>query len=495
MVKQLNPAIVVLGAAAVLSVISISRWTSSYLEIITATTSSFSITSTNGAVQTIDVDLRRPNWTTPTTTSTTTTPTPIPTTTTTTIHPDRKNHTSRSNHSIISETRQSNYSSDNNINEIDENDNEWLSAMVKHQFQLWLLQEKHKNANKHSTTTAHFFGPYQHCALVFYGLPRAFRDLVLPSVIRNVLLPNAKYNCHLMGHYHALTHEPGGRSGSGGQLQPTDVLLLRDAARLVGRMVRDGTERKTYEPTIRFGHFTDKQFFHDCADFLNRSHHVKDDSGQHLLYFPWNVNSFVFPQTSDNIIRMMYGTRAAWQLLQQTQRELGVNYTRIAMLRDDVFFVTPLDILLTKNQTVDEHNRVAVVPNFANWPVNDRLIYGPANAVEIWANQRFNLIEDHVKKVQKEGLGIHSEIFLQRTIFPAIRTAGYTIDAADDLCFLRARADRSVWLNDCSKQDGGKRIPDNYTAQVVTETLQRNCNRSIFWGGEPDVIQLQCDWS
>ncbi len=113
--------------------------------------------------------------------------------------------------------------------------------------------------------------------------------------------------------------------------------------------------------------------------------------------------------------------------------------------------------------------------------------------MEIWANQRFNLIEDHVKEVQTEGLGIHSEIFLQRTIFPAIRTAGYTIDAADDLCFLRVRADRSVWLNDCSKQDDGKRIPDNYTAQVVAETLQRNCIRSIFWGGEPNVIQLKCD--
>ncbi len=343
MVKQSTPLFVVLGIVAVLSVISSSRSTQSYLEIIS---SPFSIPSNTAQT----VDLRQPNLTT----------------ITTTIHPDSKNQ-ARSNHSI-SERIKSNYSVNNN------NDDKWLSAMVQNQFQLWLRENNH--SAKNHPTTAHFFGPQEHCALVFYGLPRSFRDVVLPSVVRNVLLPNAKYDCHLMVHYHALTHEPGGRSGSGGSLQPEDVFLLEQAARLVGRLVREdrlAAERSHYEPTIRFGNFTEDQFFHDCAEFLNRSHHVKDDSGQHLLYFPWNVNSFVFPQTSDNIIRMMYGTRAAWQLLQQTQRELRVIYTRIAMLRDDVFFVTPLDILLTKNKTVDEHNRVAVVPNFANWPVNDRM--------------------------------------------------------------------------------------------------------------------------
>lgn len=214
-----------------------------------------------------------------------------------------------------------------------------------------------------------YFAENERCALLFYGLPRAFKALVLPSVIRQILIPNAPYDCHIFVHYHYLNQEPSGRSGHGGRVSPDEVFHLQDAARWVGAKVHG----PQYQPTIRFRNYTDEQLWHDRGDFLNKTRHVKDDSGENLLYFPWKVNSFIFPQTSDNIVRMWHGTHSVWQLMMDTANDLGITYKRVAMLRDDVVFVTPIDILLTGvNKTVDVDNHVAVVPNFARWPVNDR---------------------------------------------------------------------------------------------------------------------------
>ena len=39
----------------------------------------------------------------------------------------------------------------------------------------------------------------------------------------------------------------------------------------------------------------------------------------------------------------------------KTAQELRVNYTRVVVMRNDVFFVTPMDIRLTKNNTIDKN--------------------------------------------------------------------------------------------------------------------------------------------
>lgn len=122
------------------------------------------------------------------------------------------------------------------------------------------------------------------------------------------------------------------------------------------------------------------------------------------------------------------------------------------------------------------------------------MIYGPAGAVEIWGAKRFALIEDHVKKVQHEGLGIHSEIFLQRTIFPEIIKAGYDIEYEPNICFLRARADQTIWLRDCSN-DNSEYITEDQCERVVEETLQQQCKRENLTGGNSlsGVVHLNCN--
>lgn len=82
-----------------------------------------------------------------------------------------------------------------------------------------------------------------------------------------------------------------------------DVLLLKEAARLLefGR-----TDHIISQP-FGFKNYTDENLWHDRGDFLNQTRHVKYDSGEHLLYLPRNVSSFVFSETSDNIVRIIHG--------------------------------------------------------------------------------------------------------------------------------------------------------------------------------------------
>lgn len=102
------------------------------------------------------------------------------------------------------------------------------------------------------------------------------------------------------------------------------------------------------------------------------------------------------------------------------------------------------------------------------------------------------MIEDHVQAMKGTGLGIHSERFLNYTIFPAIRKLGIAVEEDPGLCFVRARADESLWINDCRR---GFRAVTERCAKVVEETLHRKCTFQPLVGKEvhKGVVQLTCD--
>ena len=80
------------------------------------------------------------------------------------------------------------------------------------------------------------------------------------------------------------------------------------------------------------------------------------------------------------------------------------------------------------------------------------MIIGPYKAAQVWTNQRFALMYHHVHHtIQKKepGFGIHDERFLFYTLLPKIRELGYKIYQDNNLCFLRARTDQTIWANDC----------------------------------------------
>jgi hypothetical protein len=83
------------------------------------------------------------------------------------------------------------------------------------------------------------------------------------------------------------------------------------------------------------------------------------------------------------------------------------------------------------------------------------MIYGPADAVKVWSAERFERMDGHVKWVAQTrdvGRGLHSERFVLNALFPNIKYLGVDIAEHDTLCFMRARADDSVWISDCGSR-------------------------------------------
>jgi hypothetical protein len=290
----------------------------------------------------------------------------------------------------------------------------------------------------------------QRCAINFFGLPRAFESLVLPSLVRNVLKPNAAYNCDYFVHFYYLKEEAAGRSGHGGAINPEAVYLLKDE---VLKLQKGGRI-----PTVKFTVTQEADFWKQYQPLLDKIHDTKDENGKYL-YFPWKARTYKHPVTVDNIIKMWHSIQESWNLMQQNALDKHVEYTQVAMLRADVLYMSPIDIY----EYSDSHQ--VVVPGFGRHPVSDRIVFGPASAVRVWATQRFPRLEQHVQFVQKNdaGWGLHSERFLNYTIFPGMRnalasakhTGKDVIVEHPTICFFRVRADETVWVSDC---DGTEQV-------------------------------------
>jgi hypothetical protein len=328
--------------------------------------------------------------------------------------------------------------------------------------------------------------PEERCAINLFGLPRAFQSLALPSIIQNVIRPNAAHNCDYFVHYFNLTQEAAGRSGKGGHLNTSEILLLEQH---VQREAPPGQRR----PEVVFLAEQEEDFWKKYEALINKTHDTRDSKGR-FLYFPWKARTYKYPVTVDNIIKMWHSIQSAWLLMERHATDDNVQYSRVAMLRADVMYTTSIDIYRLDNSPLsnaqnndnetnagglfDRENRFAVVPSFAKFPVNDRMIYGPHAAIKIWAAERFARLETHVQSILKEkpGYGMHSECFLSHTLFPAIRQAGIEIREHPHMCFFRVRADESVWVSDCV--DKSKTSAERTTEgkkKLVERLLGRQC--------------------
>ena len=119
----------------------------------------------------------------------------------------------------------------------------------------------------------------------------------------------------------------------------------------------------------------------------------------------------------------------------------------MGIFRSDAVFLTPIDHIASFDRDeMDVHNQHAVLAPFGKHPVNDRMIYGRLEGVKVWATKRFELIENLVQLRQDPGFEMHLERFLNATILPAIQELGLSLYTNPDICFLRARADKSGYL-------------------------------------------------
>ena len=319
------------------------------------------------------------------------------------------------------------------------------------------------------------------CAINLYGLPRSFKASVLPSLIRNVIRPNVLYKCDYFLHFDNSGFDRfNGRSDRVGHINPLDVHLLTKAVHEEYR--KEGLA----PPRVLFSNTTAEEFQQTYEKLLQKIYDDKDEQGN-PVYLPLNHKSYTF-STIENVIKMWHSQEAVWNLMESQSDK---HYSRVAMLRSDVVYVTPIDIyeLGDYKKKWDYQNTEAVVPLFARFPVNDRMIYGPYDAVKIWATGRFARLNLHIAHVQKHapGDGLHSERFLQYTIFPAIRQAGVNITMKHGLCFLRVRADHSVRLSDC-----GKLHVTHNNHKAVETILGRTCVQNWTLIRPKNLVQLEC---
>jgi hypothetical protein len=326
------------------------------------------------------------------------------------------------------------------------------------------------------------------CAICLFGLPRAFDSLVLPSLFENVLQPNARHQCDYFVHYYNVTHEAKGRSGVGGFIRPDDVLHLAAAVERVAAVDVAAPPplplgHRLGRPVALFRAETADGFWKRRGALVDKVRTANDTQGR-FLYFPWKDTTYQHPTTTDNILKMWHSIHESWDLMRSHADEEGIEYSRVAMLRSDVFYLTPIDVWELPTGGRDNNNSVVVIPGFGKYPVSDRLIYGPAAAVQIWATERFERMEPHVQWVLRHnpGYGLHSEIFVRRALLEPIRKLGFRVEEHPTMCFFRARADESIWTSDCSQAalrsvSAGLEEEDE-TGLVVVDRVERILRRT-----------------
>jgi GTPase SAR1 family protein len=135
------------------------------------------------------------------------------------------------------------------------------------------------------------------CAINLYGLPRGFKNLVLPSVIRNVIGPNLEHECDYFLHYYRITREGKSTTTKGGTIYPDDVFLLEPAVH------NAAAKAGQVAPHVGFRHETEENFQEIHRDLNNK---IKDRS------MGKKNNKYLVPsygtQTTLNVVKMWYVT-------------------------------------------------------------------------------------------------------------------------------------------------------------------------------------------
>ncbi|KAL3909913.1 MAG: hypothetical protein SGILL_007900, partial [Bacillariaceae sp.] len=236
-------------------------------------------------------------------------------------------------------------------------------------------------------------------------------------------------------------------------VNPDEIFLLEEAVRSVykkyGPKRGSRTDNGKLEPIVSFTHDTSEQFMNRRQEQLQKYQNEVGADGKQL-YFPWAAKTYT-PTALENMVRQWHSEEFVFKLMDFTAKQSGITYSRVGMFRSDAFYMTPIDIATTDTQqgVIDTRNRFFVTAPFALYPVNDRMVYGPYEAVKVWATKRFDLLEERAKLQTEPGYTMHSERFMKGSVFPAMEMLGYEQAVNPDICFSRTRADESTLVTDC----------------------------------------------
>lgn len=322
------------------------------------------------------------------------------------------------------------------------------------------------------------------CALLFFGLVKDYRELILPSIRRNILELNPR--CDIFLHTYNITNVPmNARSAEtmGSPIRVDDAYLLTD------NIVTD---------TIT--EFWDKRG--KIVNYTQKHHHE-----------PWGPCP---PCTShNNMIMQWHSIKAVWDLMVQHEQKILFGreheyqnhhansenhyYEQIGFFRSDVYYPSPISIF--------EHS--AGLPRFAsNAGYNDRLFYGERRYASIWAD-RFSFVEEFIQKHMHRWIGhkgFHSETF----VGALLKSNRVPVHENSNICVWRVRSGMRVSINDCddSRDDFnvkrmskavllrhipigyGVREEDGDLFQVIPPvTLNTNMNQTLRWSKQSTRLE------
>jgi len=244
------------------------------------------------------------------------------------------------------------------------------------------------------------------CALLFFGLPRLFKMIPLPSILKYIVATNP--TCDIYAHSYNVT--------SIANEKEKDIPIKISELRLLTPNIVLDTEQEFLEQR-------------------NQTLH------EYYKHFPHHFGNWYFPTSMDNMVKQWHSLERVWDLMLQVDQ----NYTQVGLFRSDVFYTNPIDIF----------DGDAVIPQFASYPVNDRMFYGKFEYAEIWATHRFRNVPGYLGRAATGQLKtyardtLHSEFFMRDGILHAMPVKVQR----KDICFFRVRGTGDVLTNDCNSCD------------------------------------------
>jgi hypothetical protein len=242
------------------------------------------------------------------------------------------------------------------------------------------------------------------CALLFFGLPKQFQDIVLPSIEQHIIANNP--HCDIFAHTFNIESTDNPRNNE--SECPIDPLSLLEMTTLV---VMDSMEEFHARHNVSYY----RQFW-----------------GTHNM--PW-----LYPQSMDNMIKQWFSIERVWDYMEDYSRNKSRWYTQVGLFRSDVVYLD--DIFLFDSK--------AAIPEFASCPANDRMFYGTYHNAWIWSKTRFT----NVPYAYERGFfneGLHSEYYMHDVILPQMKDPY----EKKDICFLRVRATGDISTDDCGRKRG-----------------------------------------
>jgi len=241
------------------------------------------------------------------------------------------------------------------------------------------------------------------CALIFFGLPKSFKNIVLPSIEKYVLAVNPY--CDIFIHtYNISIYSNPRNSEKQNVINRFELLLIKNITSIV---------------------------FENLNDFHNRI-----NVSYYHKYFPRGVG-WQYPESLDNMLMQWNSIQTAWDQMVNYEEKRDKLYKQVGLFRSDVLYTNDIDIQNGKAVTAKFNN----MNNFTN----DRLFFGLREYAQIWATKRFSFIEPYMKTAFGKKTGLHSEMFMNK--FMTHWKIPLTLQ---EICFKRVRANGNINLQDCN---------------------------------------------